>query len=277
MPEQEPARPVPDERFAGSLGASAPASPFGGPPSSPFGGPPSSPFGAPPPPSPFGAPPGVAPAGVDPNNPYAGGWAGAPAPAPPPRRGVKVAVVAVASLVVLLVAAAVIAPLYLAQRDRHIWATRHYQMPVLLDGAPPLSGAMSAAVVGQLTQATGSAQFATWFEAPVSGVYGRSAGTPDYAIAAVRAKHVLRPSQRRDLLRGFKQGVRQASGLPMHDVSPGKLGGSMECAEIAGASRAAQVCMVADPAGMMVIIVAGSGAPGEAEVRAAREAVELTG
>lgn len=288
-PPEGAARPAPvaDERYGGSLAsAAAPGggSTFGGPPVGQFGGPPSqfggppSQFGGPPAPNPyappsttFGAPPVAPPFGAPVGGfgaPPAAGWAPAPARSGLPRWALAL-IVGVAGFVAVCIVAAVVIPVFLAQRDKSTWAHTTFAMPGDVEGLPRITGP----TVDQLSSLVSLPEWGdSGFEAPQVGVYGQPGHPSEIVIAAHSTKPLLASSRAAGIKVVMAHPAQGMSGWDRVDA--GRRGGDMVCGDALLPTTTLTLCTVIDPAGVLVIATVTGGDAAVKEAQAVREAVE---
>jgi hypothetical protein len=250
-----------DDYFAGSLprtqAPAAPAAPSTSyPPPGGFPPPVQQPFQPFPPPSAAPEPPPFArqgwapPPGSVPQQPW-----GAP---PPAAGGNRKLVVGVAAGVALLLLVMVGSAVQVFMKQRGIAKRTTVAVPQQVLGMPKLSGTVADAAESRLHSFPGPGD-------AVTGVYGDGQVT----VIVLAAKYPMSGRDQRDFLSASKDEARD-QGMPLHDVRPGALGGTLRCGT--HATLPMVLCAFSDAGSYGVVAVAGPAADAEVTARGAREA-----
>jgi hypothetical protein len=162
--------------------------------------------------------------------------------------------IALGSLVLLGILAAIAIPVVLDQRGKSAAARTVVGVPDTLVGYPRMSGDIATQIEQHLKSAPGPGDH-------LAAVYG----TTLPAVAVSVTKQYMNPAQQRAFLRG----VRSTSDVTLSERDPGVYGGTLEC----GTERSATLCVFVDSAAYGAVIVFDGDDP-EATVRQARAAIE---
>ena len=300
-------------RFAGSLGTPTAAAPgglsFGSVPRGGFGAAPAaatgprfesgpSTFGAAPtlagsaaPPAPPAYPPPAAPAfgGWAPSaGPQPGGLSYAPGPQPngwgyPPatkashRRVWLIVIGVVAGVLGLMIAAAVVVPVFLNQRAQTVWKATSVSLPQSIDGQTRLTDTASVQLAESM-KGNLVAQAGRLYPEPIVALYGSAAGPK---LLVVAARPTTPPSARdyNSFFAGFRRGVTSGAPAgatfgPLETVDPGRLGGTMKCLDFTVSGHSFGACAAVDAGATVSVFAINTSGPEAANLAVqARETV----
>jgi hypothetical protein len=247
-PNVQPSSPQPGYAYA------APSSPSPSPPSS--YPPPSYPPPSYPPPTPS-AYPTYPPPGYGSTLPqYAG---------PPARRSMRtgwIVGIGAAVLVGVAILVAIAVPVVQEQQAKAAAARTTFAIPIAIAGMNRMTGAADAAVQGQV------ATLPSGIGTPLGAAYG-SGGT--VSIIVLGGVHAMTGKGQSDFFVGFQRSL-QAQGVQLARVSPGVLGGRMECGSSADGRRT--ICGFTDSGALGAVVVVGSGDAAHQLALVVRSAVE---
>jgi hypothetical protein len=184
---------------------------------------------------------------------------------PPARRSARtgrIVGIGAAVLVGVAVLVAVALPVVQEEQAKAAAARTTFTIPVAIAGLNRLSGAADAAVQTQV------ANLPPGIGTPLGAAYG-SGGT--VRVIVLGEVHAMTNKGQSDYFTGFRRSV-QAQGYQLARVSPGVLGGRMECGSTADDSRT--ICGFTDSGALGAVVVAGYGDAAHQIALVVRSAVE---
>jgi hypothetical protein len=183
---------------------------------------------------------------------------------PPARRSARtgrIVGISAAILVALVVGVAIAVPVFQEQQAKAAAARTTFTMPMAIAGMNRISGAADSMVQSEV------ADLPAGIGTPLGAAYG--AGT--VSVIVLGGVHAMTSKGQRDFFTGFRRSV-QAQGYQLASVSPGVLGGRMECGSTADGTRT--ICGFTDSGALGAVVVGGSGDAAHQMALVVRSAVE---
>jgi hypothetical protein len=184
---------------------------------------------------------------------------------PPARRSARtgrIVGIGAAVLVVVAVLVAIAVPVVQEQQAKAAAARTTFTIPMAIAGMNRMSGAADAAVQTEV------ANLPAGIGTPLGAAYG-SGGT--VRVIVLGGVHAMTSKGQSDFFTGFRRSV-QAQGYQLARVSPGVLGGRMECGSTSDGIRT--ICAFTDSGAAGAIVVAGFGDAAHQIALVVRSAVE---
>jgi hypothetical protein len=183
-------------------------------------------------------------------------------PPPSSARTGRIVGIGAAILVTLVVGVAIAVPVFQEQQAKAAAARTTFTMPMAIAGMNRMSGAADSMVQSEV------ADLPAGIGTPLGAAYG-SAGT--VSVIVLGGVHAMTSKGQRDFFTGFRRSV-QAQGYQLASVSPGVLGGRMECGSTADGTRT--ICGFTDSGALGAVVVGGSGDAARQMALVVRSAVE---